>query len=130
LETTGFWGLKERPWVFPPHKTNMEKEKRVSLNVGGQQFETTMNSIMKYPDSLLGVMFSDRNMKSFRKDHHSTFFDRNGRMFEIVLEFVRRCSLIIPSQVSPHAVKAEFDFFQIPWPHSLTDHSHLFTESF
>eukprot|EP00274_Cyanoptyche_gloeocystis_P001868 CAMPEP_0196653678 /NCGR_PEP_ID=MMETSP1086-20130531/3328_1 /TAXON_ID=77921 /ORGANISM="Cyanoptyche gloeocystis , Strain SAG4.97" /LENGTH=95 /DNA_ID=CAMNT_0041984993 /DNA_START=142 /DNA_END=429 /DNA_ORIENTATION=- len=67
----------------------MEKEKRVSLNVGGQQFETTMNSIMKYPDSLLGVMFSDRNMKSFRKDHHSTFFDRNGRMFEIVLEFVR-----------------------------------------
>eukprot|EP01087_Luapelamoeba_hula_P007155 TRINITY_DN1738_c0_g1_i1.p1 TRINITY_DN1738_c0_g1~~TRINITY_DN1738_c0_g1_i1.p1 ORF type:complete len:800 (-),score=118.38 TRINITY_DN1738_c0_g1_i1:87-2315(-) len=40
---------------------NDSAEQHIILNVGGQKFETFRSTLTRYPDTLLGVMFSPRN---------------------------------------------------------------------
>ena len=35
---------------------------RVVLNVGGKRFETLIDTLQKFPDTMLGAMFSPRGM--------------------------------------------------------------------
>ena len=37
-----------------------QSRSRVRLNVGGTKFETSRSTLTRYPDSMLGVMFSGR----------------------------------------------------------------------
>ncbi len=52
----------------------------VRLNVGGEIFDTNMQTLQKYPDSFFSVMFSGRTSLEKTSDG-SYFIDRDGKLF-------------------------------------------------
>lgn len=50
------------------------KNGRVVLNVGGKRFETLIDTLQKYPDTMLGAMFSPRGMTIAVADHNGEVF--------------------------------------------------------
>jgi len=89
------------------------KNGRVVLNVGGKRFETLLETLRKYPNTMLGAMFSSSSCMAIADEHGEYFFDRDPKMFEVVLNFYRHGKIIIPSNRSPDMVKEELDFFGI-----------------
>ncbi|XP_063420346.1 BTB/POZ domain-containing protein KCTD14-like [Mytilus trossulus] len=83
----------------------------VKLNVGGRHFETRLETLRKYPESMLGVMFSGR-YKLDLTDDGRYFIDRNGDYFEHILEFLRDSSYLPPKDFL-FAVFREADYFAL-----------------
>lgn len=95
------------------------KDRRIRINVGGQIFETFESTLRKYPNSLLGTMFHPRNASLLKKKHSDNediFFDRNPRVFEVILDFFRTSYLHIPPDISPEMLREELQFFQVDIP--------------
>lgn len=72
-------------------KEKWEEEKRmiaktqefgsiVKLNVGGTMYATSLATLSRFPESMLGAMFSRRN-KIAIEDDGAVFIDRNGQQF-------------------------------------------------
>ena len=56
-------------------------KKNIRLNVGGQVFKTSIETLLKDPDSMLAAMFSERfNVKPDEEDG-AYFIDRDGTHF-------------------------------------------------
>ncbi|CAG8488802.1 2308_t:CDS:2 [Ambispora gerdemannii] len=114
----------------------MSKEKRaeinkenldtntVILNVGGIKYETLRSTLMAYPNTLLGTMFSSRNKPLLKPiNGNEYFFDRNGRAFHYIMEYYRTGKLHFPSQadnnnkskvwVTKEEIETELDYFLI-----------------
>jgi len=90
------------------------KNGRVVLNVGGKRFETLIDTLQKFPDTMLGAMFSPRGMSMAVPDESGEyFFDRDPKLFDIVLNFYRHGKIIVPSNRSYEMVKEELEFFGI-----------------
>ena len=90
----------------------------IKLNVGGQIYTTSLATLTKYSESMLGAMFSGRF--AAQKDSNGNYFiDRDGALFRYVLDFLRNGELQVlenPHEFGPLLKEAEF--FQIP---ALTD---------
>ena len=90
----------------------------INLNVGGQIYTTSLATLTKYSESMLGAMFSGRF--AAQKDPNGNYFiDRDGTLFRYVLDFLRNGELQVlenPHEFGPLLKEAEF--FQIP---ALTD---------
>ena len=86
----------------------------IDINVGGNVYTTSLASLTRFPDSMLGVMFSGR--RSVAKDSRGNFFiDRDGPMFRYVLNFLRSSKLNLPDNFQEFDQLAEeADFYQIP----------------
>ena len=67
-------------------------EKVVTLDVGGTKYRTTLSTLTKYPDSMLGAMFSGRHDLPQQEDG-SYFIDRDGEAFKYVLMYLRDSDL-------------------------------------
>ncbi|TFJ97428.1 BTB/POZ domain-containing protein KCTD11 [Platysternon megacephalum] len=85
----------------------------VTLNVGGKFYSTTLETLTRFPDSMLGAMF--RGPRPARADRRGHFFiDRDGKAFRHVLNFLRLGRLDLPEGYSELALlRAEADFYQI-----------------
>ena len=60
----------------------------VDLNVGGTRYTARLETLTKYPDSMLGAMFSGRH--TLKKTEQGEYFiDRSGRLFTYILQFLR-----------------------------------------
>ncbi|GJQ08905.1 hypothetical protein GpartN1_g696.t1 [Galdieria partita] len=60
----------------------------VKLNVGGKYFETTVDTLTKYSDSMLSAWFSGKY--SMQKDDNGyIFLDRDGDRFRHILNYLR-----------------------------------------
>ena len=60
----------------------------VKLDVGGQHFTTTVQTLTKDPNSMLAAMFSGKfEMKP--SEDGSFFIDRDGTHFRFILNFLR-----------------------------------------
>jgi len=68
-----------------PHKL---PRGRILLDVGGQFYSTTFETLTKIPDSWLGRMFSGRFPVNINEDG-SIFIDRDGTHFDSILKFLR-----------------------------------------
>jgi N-acetylneuraminic acid mutarotase len=94
----------------------------VKLNVGGRTFTTSKTTLTRYEESLLGRMFSGRHELATDEEGRA-FIDRNGELFEHVLDFLREG----PAWVMPDdatlllRLATEFDYFQLPF--NLETHS-------
>jgi len=85
----------------------------VNLNVGGIKYSTTRSTLCKYPESMLGAMFS-QNMPSNVDIDGYYFIDRNGKIFEYILQYLRSDELSLPKEFKDFdLLKREMDFFQI-----------------
>ncbi|XP_029437727.1 BTB/POZ domain-containing protein KCTD11 [Rhinatrema bivittatum] len=86
----------------------------VALNVGGKLYSTTLETLTKYPDSMLGAMFNGLRPPA-RADGGGRFFiDRDGKTFRHVLNFLRLGRLDLPEGYRELALlRREADFYQI-----------------
>ena len=89
---------------------------RIIINVGGKRFETFVQTILKFPSTLLGIMFRERNSVLREKDKRETeyFFDRNSSAFGAILDWYRTGVLVVPQELPISLMMIELDFWQIP----------------
>ncbi|XP_065914500.1 uncharacterized protein [Dysidea avara] len=63
---------------------------QILLNVGGIRFSTSRSTLTKYPESMLGVMFSGRHdLETMKCSDGSFFIDRDGTHFRYILNYLR-----------------------------------------
>jgi len=89
--------------------------KIVNLNVGGVHYTTSLDTLVKYADSMLTLMFSGNFINTMDKDGRY-FIDADGHMFQYILNFLRRNKLFLPKdfkQCQLNHLQAEAEFFQI-----------------
>jgi len=92
----------------------------VILNVGGYRYETYVSTLGQFPGTMFGRMFDPKNRALLRKDHKGEYLiDRNGRVFEGILEFLRTGRIFIPPGVTEEQLAVEFDYFQLPMANDL-----------
>ncbi|XP_038830864.1 BTB/POZ domain-containing protein KCTD21-like [Salvelinus namaycush] len=85
----------------------------VSLNVGGEIYTTTLDTLTRYRDSMLGAMFTGQ-ISTLRDTRGNVFIDRDGKVFRYILNFLRSSSLDLPDRFSEmRLLRREADFFQI-----------------
>lgn len=86
----------------------------VRLNVGGEYLSTTLQTLTRYPASLLGALFGDKQLWSVADDG-SVFLDRDPQPFKILLSFLRNQTLPTePNELS--LLEREAAFWRIPLP--------------
>ncbi|XP_064603398.1 BTB/POZ domain-containing protein KCTD15-like [Liolophura sinensis] len=85
----------------------------IHLNVGGCIYMTTKLTLTRYPDSMIGAMFSGAFPTS--KDSNGNYFiDRDGSIFRYVLNFLRSSRLSLPADFKDlDLLLTEADFYQI-----------------
>ena len=66
----------------------------VVLNVGGVKYTTTIQTLLGF-ESMLKARFSG-NYSMKPQNDGSYFFDRDGRLFEYILEYLRTGNIVIP----------------------------------
>ena len=85
----------------------------IGLNVGGYIYTTSRSTLTRYPDSMLGNMFSDR-LPSAKDSQGNVIIDRDGQVFRHILNFLRTSELVLPDDYKEFAILSkEADFYQI-----------------
>lgn len=85
----------------------------VSLNVGGEIYTTTLDTLTRCRDSMLGAMFTGQ-IPVLRDNRGNIFIDRDGKVFRYILNYLRSSSLDLPDGFSELTLlRREADFFQI-----------------
>ncbi|XP_071491243.1 BTB/POZ domain-containing protein KCTD6-like [Diadema antillarum] len=85
----------------------------VNVNVGGTIYTTSRATLCRFPDSMLGSMFSDR-LPSTRDEKGNYLIDGDGPLFRHVLNFLRRSVLVLPEDFKELDMLAqEADYYQI-----------------
>ncbi|XP_033118177.1 BTB/POZ domain-containing protein KCTD6-like [Anneissia japonica] len=85
----------------------------LNLNVGGSIYTTSRSTLTRYPDSMLGSMFSGR-LPSAVDDCHRYIIDGDGPTFRHILNFLRRSKLILPDGFKEWDIlSAEADYYQL-----------------
>eukprot|EP01084_Bolivina_argentea_P234609 394976_1 len=100
--------------------TNIKNELMISgepiiLNIGGTKYQTTLTTLSRYPNSVLFKMFEGKFSLKPNKDG-SYFIDRNGKYFDLILDYMRTGKLIIPDQNQKYLLNhllSESEFYQI-----------------
>ena len=63
---------------------------RIVLDVGGVHYSTSCSTLTKYPESMLGIMFSGRHdLSTMQCEDGSFFIDRDGTHFRHILNYLR-----------------------------------------
>jgi len=68
---------------------------RIKLNIGGMIYETSLDTLQKDENSMLGAMFSGKYKMETDEDGHY-FIDRDGTWFRYVLNFLRNGTIGVP----------------------------------
>ena len=91
----------------------MSNSEIVRLNVGGTKYITAKSTLQKYPQSMLGAMFSENLPLSTDEDGYY-FIDRCGHIFQYILQFLRCGRLVLPEGFNElELLQLEADFYQI-----------------
>lgn len=76
-------------------------------------YTTTLNTITRDPNSMLGIMFSGRQ-KIAQDSKGNYFIDRDGALFRYVLNFLRSWELCLPQSFDDfEQLSVEADFYQV-----------------
>ncbi|RXN02688.1 BTB POZ domain-containing KCTD6 [Labeo rohita] len=85
----------------------------VTLNVGGHLYTTSISTLQRYPDSMLGAMFRG-DFPTTRDAQGNYFIDRDGTLFRYILNFLRTSELTLPVDfMEMDLLRKEADFYQI-----------------
>eukprot|EP00906_Rhabdomonas_costata_P002507 RCo003962 len=86
----------------------------VEINAGGKVFTTERNTLTRYPESLLGILFNGRWESSVAKDKEGrVFLDVNPTLFENAFEMLRKKAIgrrEIPCSVPTMTPEDKADF--------------------
>ena len=85
----------------------------LNLSVGGYVYTTTLDTVTRDPNSMLGAMFSGRQ-RIAKGTRGNYFIDRDGALFRHVLNFLRTSELCLPQSFDEFdQLSAEADFYQV-----------------
>ena len=71
---------------------------RIILDIGGVHYSTSHSTLTKYPESMLGVMFSGRHdLATMQCEDGSFFIDRDGTHFRHILNYLRDGEEVVES---------------------------------
>ena len=95
-------------------------DERITLDVGGQIFATTLSTLRRDPDSMLGAMFSGRHALQRTPEGH-VFIDRDPTHFRTVINFLRDGERALPKALRDRGDEADYyeellaeaDFYQL-----------------
>jgi len=89
--------LSQEQMAFEEEKKIIKStiKSKVSLDVGGRRYASSQETLTKYPDSMLGAMFSGRHQLVPQEDG-SYFIDRDGKYFGEILNFLRDGTIVVP----------------------------------
>jgi len=82
--------LETAAWEAEKAKLSAIKnfEGKIRLDVGGHRFTTSLTTLRRFPDTMIGAMFSGRH--AFHLDEEGYYFiDRDGTHFRHILNFLR-----------------------------------------
>lgn len=82
----------------------------VKFNVGGRHFEVSRALIDQHPDTMLAKMISETWEK---EPDNPIFIDRDGDMFDHVLNYVRYGSIDLPISIPRTMFQRELDYYGI-----------------
>lgn len=87
----------------------------VELNVGGVFYTTSLGTLTKEPESLLGEMFTGRFKTPLIRDSKGKYFvDRDGVLFRYILDFLRNGKLVLPENFHERErLRQESDYFRL-----------------
>ena len=88
----------------------------IKLNIGGQVFHTTKNTLFAEPNSMLAKMFetNPQLMQPCNQDDQGNFLiDRSPRYFEPLLNYLRCGKLIIDPGLNVHGVYEEAKYYGV-----------------
>jgi hypothetical protein len=68
--------------------TTCNLETSIKLDVGGTKFTTSLTTLRRFPDTMLGAMFSGRHALTLDAEGYY-FIDRDGTNFRYILNFLR-----------------------------------------
>eukprot|EP00092_Neocalanus_flemingeri_P005889 GFUD01006338.1.p1 GENE.GFUD01006338.1~~GFUD01006338.1.p1 ORF type:complete len:238 (-),score=62.11 GFUD01006338.1:74-787(-) len=84
----------------------------ITLNVGGRLFTTTRMTLLSESDSVLGRMFDlSSPIPPAKLVDGAYFIDANPEVFEVILDFLRYKTVIIPTKVPVEAVLVQARYF-------------------
>lgn len=84
----------------------------VNLNVGGQKFSTSRQTLCSVPDSFFSSLISGR-IPTCRDEQGYIFIDRDPKYFSIILNFLRTRELNLTGIDSLQSLKNEAEFYSI-----------------
>ncbi|XP_071487647.1 uncharacterized protein [Diadema antillarum] len=86
----------------------------IGLNVGGVLYRTCRSTLTRYPNSMLGAMFTSSMTPAARDEHGNYLIDGDGEIFRHILNFLRRGDLCLPEGFRfLDLLQKEADFYQI-----------------
>ncbi|XP_074843664.1 potassium channel regulatory protein [Carettochelys insculpta] len=96
----------------------MSNQELAVLNVGGLIFTTWASTLQRFPESRLARMLNG-NDHEFRLVNGQFFVDRDGTLFNYILDFLRTLQLSLPADFSDYQrLQREANFYEL---HSLAD---------
>lgn len=87
----------------------------VELNVGGVFYTTSLSTLTRNQNCLLGQMFTGKSKSPVLRDSKGKFFiDRDGVLFRYILDYLRNQKLVLPENFSEkERLRAESIFFEL-----------------
>lgn len=85
----------------------------IALNIGGVHFVTTTATLCRFPDTLIGRMFTVGRHTMLKDAEGRCFIDRDGAHFNHILNFLRDPGTFVMQLEDMHlmAMKREFEYF-------------------
>jgi len=85
----------------------------IRLNVGGYEYSATKSTLCADPESMLAKMFGGE-IPSSKDENGRVIIDRDGEMFQYILNFLRSSKLALPKDFKKiDQLALESDFFQM-----------------
>ena len=87
----------------------------VNLNIGGEHFTTTRQTLTKDPNSFFAAMFSGR-FPLKRSEDGAILIDRDGKHFRLILNYLRDGKLSLPEEATCtdlEEIETEATYYQI-----------------
>ncbi|ESP00968.1 hypothetical protein LOTGIDRAFT_172897 [Lottia gigantea] len=91
---------------------NSDLNEKVTFNVGGKTYVTLKHTLINIPTTKLGKLTKEDPSYDGKRDEY--FFDRNGKIFQSVLDLHRTGELHLPSDVCSTSVRKELEFWRVP----------------
>ncbi|XP_075706175.1 potassium channel regulatory protein [Rhinoderma darwinii] len=92
----------------------MSNQEVITLDVGGMKFSTLTSTLLRFPESKFAHML-DGSDRDFRIVNGQYFVDRDGNLFNYILDYLRTSHLTLPSDFSDYErLQREAEFYQIP----------------
>ncbi|XP_056416340.1 potassium channel regulatory protein [Hyla sarda] len=92
----------------------MSNPEVITLNVGGMKFTTLTSTLLRFPESKFAHLL-DGSDRDFRIVNGQYFVDRDGTLFNYILDYLRTSQLTLPSDFSDYErLQREAEFYQIP----------------